>query len=526
MTVRVQDLLHLSTLSKAHVMAGANALNKVVSSVSVIDFTATSVAQRELFRPDNSASEQLLLSSIVQMNNNVSESCQRVKQLARTGCVGIVIYYEGPKLPKLAQPVKAAADQLNFLIIFAQETQKIMTYSSVISEIMFAIFQDKTRHPDFSPTIISRVSSMPATQRSVDEVLKLLTEQLQASIAIVNDYHEVLYQQSWPRNNHIDWSQIINLADSLNVDGQLPLTTSDGFKINYRRILSNHVTILFSSKRTISQTACARTIETIQTALNLWDQQKHNVPNLVHAILQGQTERINQLSRQYQFDPQATRAVILINCSSETDKSTLKKFVEQITLPYTKNFFADWYNNKLVVLLSSEITYQDWQNWQHEFANSDLMVVQECTVVLSTMADGIGGIQRLYQLASQYWSVMRTILPHRSFYSQADLEFARSCQRELQNEGTTVIRWQKRLDVLTHNLVETLLTYLLDTPQSIEQSARILYVHRNTIKYRLNKISSHLGFMPGVMPASLELYLALGVHRLLRSNDAIRLMHE
>ena len=55
--------------------------------------------------------------------------------------------------------------------------------------------------------------------------------------------------------------------------------------------------------------------------------------------------------------------------------------------------------------------------------------------------------------------------------NQADLEFARGCQRESQEEGTEVIRWQKRLDSMRDNLVETLMAFLLDTPQNIEQAA-------------------------------------------------------
>ena len=66
----------------------------------------------------------------------------------------------------------------------------------------------------------------------------------------------------------------------------------------------------------------------------------------------------------------------------------------------------------------------------------------------------------MYQLVSQYLPAARTILPYRLFFNQADLEFARGCQRELQEEGTEVIRWQKRLDSMQHNLVETLMAFL------------------------------------------------------------------
>jgi len=72
MSVRVRDLLKLPTLSRSHIAAGEAGLDRIVSTVSVIDFTATSVAQRELYQPENSANEQLLLTSIEQDNYDLA----------------------------------------------------------------------------------------------------------------------------------------------------------------------------------------------------------------------------------------------------------------------------------------------------------------------------------------------------------------------------------------------------------------------------------------------------------------------
>ena len=127
MSVRVRDLLKLPTLSRSHIAAGEAGLDRIVSTVSVIDFSATSVAQRELYQPENSANEQLLLTSIEQDNYDLVTDCTKIEQLAKTGCVGVVIYYVGERAPSLPAEIKETADRLNFLMIFAQETQKNMT---------------------------------------------------------------------------------------------------------------------------------------------------------------------------------------------------------------------------------------------------------------------------------------------------------------------------------------------------------------------------------------------------------------
>jgi hypothetical protein len=67
------------------------------------------VAQRELYQPENSANEQLLLTSIEQDNYDLVTDCTKIEQLAKTGCVGVVIYYVGERVPSLPAEIKETA---------------------------------------------------------------------------------------------------------------------------------------------------------------------------------------------------------------------------------------------------------------------------------------------------------------------------------------------------------------------------------------------------------------------------------
>ena len=66
------------------------------------------------------------------------------------------------------------------------------------------------------------------------------------------------------------------------------------------------------------------------------------------------------------------------------------------------------------------------------------------------------------------------------------------------------------------NAIDTLSVYLLDADMSVTRAAELLYVHKNTVKYRLNVIADRLGFRPNKMPDSIALYNAIAVQRLLR----------
>lgn len=65
------------------------------------------------------------------------------------------------------------------------------------------------------------------------------------------------------------------------------------------------------------------------------------------------------------------------------------------------------------------------------------------------------------------------------------------------------------------DMEKTLATYLLDADQNVQRTAELLFVHKNTIKYRLKSMSDAFGFTVGRMPESNRLYFATAIRRLL-----------
>ena len=63
-------------------------------------------------------------------------------------------------------------------------------------------------------------------------------------------------------------------------------------------------------------------------------------------------------------------------------------------------------------------------------------------------------------------------------------------------------------------LLETLTTYYLDTSSEVKKTAQLLFVHRNTVQYRLTKIKSLLRKDISNMPDCIDLYLAVALKRL------------
>ena len=66
------------------------------------------------------------------------------------------------------------------------------------------------------------------------------------------------------------------------------------------------------------------------------------------------------------------------------------------------------------------------------------------------------------------------------------------------------------------DLVETLSSFYFDSHMSVKETANNLYVHVNTVKYRMRKIAEATGCRVTDMPEMLALYKAVALYRLTR----------
>ncbi len=66
-------------------------------------------------------------------------------------------------------------------------------------------------------------------------------------------------------------------------------------------------------------------------------------------------------------------------------------------------------------------------------------------------------------------------------------------------------------------LLNTACVCLLDCDSNVTRTAQALFLHINTIKYRLQRISDLLGYRLGKMPETIELYRSAAIYRLLHA---------
>lgn len=90
----------------------------------------------------------------------------------------------------------------------------------------------------------------------------------------------------------------------------------------------------------------------------------------------------------------------------------------------------------------------------------------------------------MYLESVQFSEIVSKLYPYKNVLRSADIAFARSCQ-QVMNTREAFEQYLSILKPLNENsadLIPALTTYLLDTPSNMVQTAKLLFVHLNTVK--------------------------------------------
>ena len=92
MSVTVADLLELPSLREARLAAGRGGLNKLVSSISVLEYADPSILQDALFKNNEFYGSEVVITGFMNIPNDVEAQCANIRRLAEAGEVGLILY--------------------------------------------------------------------------------------------------------------------------------------------------------------------------------------------------------------------------------------------------------------------------------------------------------------------------------------------------------------------------------------------------------------------------------------------------
>ena len=530
MSVTVADLLKLPSLRNARVAAGKGGLKKPVLSISVLEYADPNPIQDELFQNVEFYGSEIVITGFMNIPRDVEAQCVNVRRLAAVGEVGLILFYVGVFMPKVDQALLDLADELDFPLIVMPEHQKNQRYSEVICEVMEAIFRDQNSAAGLVGDILQQISLLPEYQRTMDVVLRMLSDRIRTSAALADSNRHVLSAANWPRTLELEPDKVLPALSVLPEPDGSPMELEHGRFLLYRCPLSdlaaaNMELFLLKEGDPLRPETVRQAAEAVRLSVNLWGRghDREVMGELVRAILRDEPLKMRRLADIFSVDVASIHSMWLLHGvpnQKERFQREALPLVEDALSHVCNTLVADYYEGDLVIFM----------DWTEEAAGPLGIAEALCRQLESAGLDAVlitcqdlpttADVRRAYLTIRGSHDDALRIWPGRRRYTLQEMEFAHTC-RETIGQGEGAVRQTLApLDTLRAHregteLARTLAVYLLDAACSVTQTAQLLYLHKNTVKYRLQQINGRLGYPAGKLPEIFSLYTACAVGRML-----------
>ena len=538
MSVTVADLLKLPCLREAKLIAGEKGLIRIVSSISVLEYAEVTSLHDALFKNNAFYGSEIVISGLINIKDDVAAQCANIRRLSEVGEVGLILYYVGIFLPCIDQQVIDLANELNFALICMPENRLDLRYSEVICEVMEAIFKDQMLDTHFVSEILERISVLPIHQQSIDTVLKMLSDRIRASCILTDNTFSELNAASWPRTLSLAIDSILPQLDFLQKENPSVLDEPDGKKmwvcklpITNDKAPNMHLFIL-KEQESLSMEIAKQAAEVVQIAVNIWS---HNhgqlgTSELVQAILKDEPMKMRRLAEFFNIDVASIHTMWVLKANKDFKNRGDKLDYNEQVLSGTKDFLnsqfgtliADIYSGSVVVFMDDPLFSEDPYLLAQLLREDLLKKGLDLTLTLCFDLATTRHVREAYLAITNAFTAARTIYPQKFIFSLQEIQFATSCNQII-DQGEEAIA--KNLSVLApleweegdqnQDLRHTLAVYLLDAHSNVARTGELLYVHKNTIKYRLQRINKKLNYPVTKMPEAFSLYRAVALERLL-----------
>ena len=123
MSLTVSRLMELPSLRRAKVLGGRGGLDRIVSSISVLEYSSTTYTQKKLFESIEFQGSEIVITAFSNVADDVEAQCANIRSMSEVGEVGMILYYVGIIMPSVDQRLVKLADELDFVLICMPENE-------------------------------------------------------------------------------------------------------------------------------------------------------------------------------------------------------------------------------------------------------------------------------------------------------------------------------------------------------------------------------------------------------------------
>ena len=526
MSVTVNDIMKLPCMNGAKVVAGEGGLTKVISSVTVLEFSDASEQQKEILNRIDFYGSEIVITAFAHIRDNVDAQCENIRRLASVGEAGMILYYVGILMPCVDAALVELANQLDFVLIVMPENRRDLRYSEVISEVMESIIRDQTAEIMLLTDVLDQMARLPEHQRTVDAVLRMARDRSRTSLILSDNRGRALGQANWPMSmelkvsdfNELDTMTQVSVSDSRTV-WRYPLTPGNAQSMEL---------YLVKDGNPLSKEMVLQIVELVRLAVSLWSTNHADVQisELIRAILRDEPIKMRRLADLFHIDVASIHSMWVLRIEN-AEESLRQRITEKVAVqlreilrhrcdPVIVDTYEGYVAGFMAWLDKEENTTAAGEDLINALSNMEICA----SIVRCHYLDDTADVRRAFLMIKEHMDSAKCIWPIRQNYSLEEVEFAFHCRKTVDKGEDALSNAIKPLKMVrSYNegteLLNTLCVYLLDANSSVSSCAERLYLHKNTIKYRIGRIGSCLGHPVDKEPEKYNLYRAAAIHRLL-----------
>lgn len=530
MSVTVAELLTLPSLQNAKVLGGRGGLGKIVSSISVLESTDPGVLIDGIFPKGDFFGSEIVITGFLNSLHDIDLQCSNIRRLAQGGEVGLILFYVGVYLEKVDQRLIDLADELNFVLICMPEGEPTLRYGEVISDVSEYIFRDRIKNDTIVLDILTRVSALPKQQQTVDTAVKMLSDRISASVVLCDSAFRIINLAAWPRSIE---NEIKNGIESCGAfpesDQSCPCTFSSGGTLYRSSIYTDFgqkmELLIVKAMGRLDETALSDAADVTRICVNIWG--KHHgevaVHELVRAILKDEPMKMRRLAEIFHVDIASIHEMWILSSERDDSGAALKE-----RIPAMRNYIRsvagnnimDIYGGRLLIFMNTPQSRQDARQIAETIITDALRQDSTSTLVCCGHLQTTSEVRSAYMCYKEALPDARRVYPRRAAFTLGELEFIRECRAAAQRSEGEIANILLPVKPLRtgpdeQELLQTLAIYLLDCESSVTRTAERMFIHKNTVKYRIRRITDLIGFHPDKMPEAAQLYRAVVLWRLI-----------
>lgn len=531
MSIKVSDILSLPTFHGAHVVAGKNGMDRLVSSVSVSEYTQGAQFEGIDLQQYQSGGE-LVLSAFFNCRNDVDAQLKNIREYHRYRVVGLVLFYVGVILPEIDGRLLNLADELDFPLIVMPREKLSLRYGEVIYEVMELILNSKLSGDTIKYDTLKEVMDYPKNQRTIEAVAQLISMRIHASVLLFDSNNQITSAAVWPSSVKVDFL-VPFLIFPLN-DGKVTIKGEDYHRYA-RRIMTVEgglrTVVIFKRGEPVDISIVDKLAETFETAIKLWDDDRrgNSASGLVAAILRDEPYKVGKMSFIFRIDVNALSSMILI-CPEDFGRlvnihSEIPEILRDTFSHAVKNMIFDLFDGCMVVMIDNSLKPDELKEICRELnLRIDNLDVPNRIICCNHISDA-NDSRRMYAMCRELLPMAEEIYPHCEVFTYSDMKYVDSCKRIVE-EGDAAIAYNTEIlntipagmKIGREEFIKTLEVYFLDAECDVQKTGDIMFLHKNTIQYRIKKVKEYFPSGLDDLTETQELFKALALNRILRGD--------